>query len=159
MDDLSQTQKENLLFTGSINPTNEQWAAVLGGFARGGLATLPHAAAYMPQNERPVDPWQGRGYADFAHGVEGAMAPPGRLMDGPGDGLSDSIPAQIGGAAPAALGDGEFVVPADAVSHLGNGSSDAGAQRLQEMIDRVRQARTGSPTQGRRINPNQFMPG
>ena len=82
----------------------------------------------------------------------------GRLMQGPGDGLSDSIPASINGQQPAALGDGEFVVPADAVSHLGNGSTNAGAQQLQSMIDRVRKARTGRPTQGRPINPNAVMP-
>jgi len=82
----------------------------------------------------------------------------GRLMQGPGDGLSDSIPANINGQQPAALGDGEFVVPADAVSHLGNGSTNAGAQQLQSMIDRVRQARTGQPQQGRQINANRYMP-
>jgi hypothetical protein len=85
------------------------------------------------------------------------MTPPG-LTRGPGDGMSDSIPAMIQGGQPARLGDGEFVIPADAVSHLGNGSTNAGATQLQQMIDRVRQARTGQPTQGRRINPSKYMP-
>ena len=84
----------------------------------------------------------------------------GRLLQGPGDGMSDSIPAVIGGAKPqrAALAQGEFVVPADVVSHLGNGSTDAGSKRLYAMMDKVRHARTGNKKQGRQINPDQFMP-
>jgi hypothetical protein len=84
----------------------------------------------------------------------------GRLLQGPGDGMSDSIPAVIGGAKPqrAALAQGEFVVPADVVSHLGNGSTDAGSKRLYAMMDKVRHARTGSKKQGRQINPAEFMP-
>jgi hypothetical protein len=58
----------------------------------------------------------------------------------------------------AALAQGEFVVPADVVSHLGNGSTDAGAKRLYAMMDKVRHARTGNKKQGRQINPDRFMP-
>jgi hypothetical protein len=72
--------------------------------------------------------------------------------------MSDSIPATIGRKQPARLADSEFVVPADVVSHLGNGSTDAGAKRLYEMMDRVRKARTGRKSQGREINPNKYMP-
>ena len=75
-----------------------------------------------------------------------------------GDGMSDDIPAMIDGDQPAALSDGEFVVPADVVSHLGNGSSDAGAQQLYAMMDRIRQARTGNKEQGKEINPKKMMP-
>ena len=84
----------------------------------------------------------------------------GKLLRGPGDGMSDSIPAVIGGAKPqrAALADGEFVIPADVVSHLGNGSTEAGSKRLYSMMDKVRKARTGNPKQGKQINPDQFMP-
>jgi len=84
----------------------------------------------------------------------------GRLLQGPGDGMSDSIPAVIKGARPqrAALAQGEFVIPADVVSHLGNGSTDAGSKRLYAMMDKIRHARTGSKKQGRQINPDQFMP-
>lgn len=82
----------------------------------------------------------------------------GGYLDGPGDGMSDSIPATIEGKQPARLADGEFVVPADVVSHLGNGSTKAGAQRLYSMMDKVRKARTGSTKQGRQINPNKYMP-
>lgn len=81
-----------------------------------------------------------------------------RLLRGPGDGMSDNIPATINNRQPARLADGEFVVPADVVSHLGNGSTEAGAKKLHEMMDHVRKARTGNPKQGKQINPNRFMP-
>ena len=81
-----------------------------------------------------------------------------RLLKGPGDGMSDNIPAVIGGKQPARLADGEFVVPADVVSHLGNGSTDAGAKHLYAMMDKVRAARTGNKKQGKQINPNKFLP-
>jgi hypothetical protein len=73
--------------------------------------------------------------------------------------MADEIPAQIGEDQPAALSHGEFVIPADVVSHLGNGNSDAGAQRLYDMMDKIREARTGTKEQGKEINPDSFMPG
>jgi hypothetical protein len=82
----------------------------------------------------------------------------GGYLDGPGDGMSDSIPATIEGRQPARLADGEFVIPADVVSHLGNGSTKAGSQRLYGMLDKVRKARTGTKKQGKQINPNKYMP-
>lgn len=88
----------------------------------------------------------------------GGYSDGGRLLKGPGDGMSDNIPAQIGDKQPARLADGEFVVPADVVSHLGNGSTDAGAKQLYKMMDKVRTARTGNKRQGKEINPNSFMP-
>jgi hypothetical protein len=88
----------------------------------------------------------------------GGYSDGGRLLKGPGDGMSDNIPASIGNKQPARLADGEFVVPADVVSHLGNGSTDAGAKQLYAMMNKVRQARTGSKKQGKQINPRQFMP-
>lgn len=81
-----------------------------------------------------------------------------RLLKGPGDGMSDNIPATIAGKQPARLADGEFVVPADVVSHLGNGSTEAGAKKLHQMMTSVRKARTGNPKQGKQINPNKYMP-
>jgi hypothetical protein len=75
-----------------------------------------------------------------------------------GDGMSDEIEATIEGEQEARLSDGEFVIPADVVSHLGNGSSDAGAKRLYEMMDKVRMARTGTKKQGKEINPERYMP-
>ena len=90
------------------------------------------------------------GYADYAGG--------GRMLKGPGDGMSDSIPAVIAGKQPARLANDEFVVPADVVSHLGNGSSDAGAKQLYRMMDKVRSARTGKKSQAKQINPTKYMP-
>jgi hypothetical protein len=81
-----------------------------------------------------------------------------RLLKGPGDGMSDHIPAIIGQKQPARLADGEFVVPADVVSHLGNGSTDAGAKRLYSMMDKVRQARTGTKKQGKQIKADKYLP-
>ena len=73
----------------------------------------------------------------------------GRLLRGPGDGVSDSIPASIGGKRPARLADGEFVVPARIVSELGNGSTEAGARKLYAMMDRIQKARRGTVGKGR----------
>ena len=75
-----------------------------------------------------------------------------------GDGMSDDIPANIDGEQPAALSEGEFVIPADVVSHIGNGSSEAGAEEFYTMMDRVRMARTGKKKQAPEINPERFMP-
>lgn len=95
----------------------------------------------------------------FAQGGLASLAQSrGYYLGGPTDGMADKIPATINGEQPAALSDGEFVVPADVVSHLGNGNSDAGARALYAMMDRVRQARTGRKEQGRKINPNKFIP-
>lgn len=82
----------------------------------------------------------------------------GRYIDGEGDGMSDSVPATIDGTQPARLADGEFVIPADVVSHLGNGSTKAGAKQLYAMMDRIRQERTGTKKQGKEINPTKYMP-
>jgi hypothetical protein len=87
----------------------------------------------------------------------GSYSDGGRMLKGPGDGMSDSIPASISGKRPARLARDEFVVPADVVSHLGNGSSDAGAKQLYAMMDRVRTARTGRKSQGREISPQKYM--
>jgi hypothetical protein len=97
------------------------------------------------------------GIAGYSLGGYAAGGNP-RLLKGPGDGMSDNIPAVIGNKQPARLADGEFVVPADVVSHLGNGSTDAGAKHLYNMMDKVRKARTGKVAQGTQINPKKYMP-
>jgi hypothetical protein len=94
----------------------------------------------------------------FADGGIASMAPKGYYLGGPTDGMADKVPATIDQKQPAALSDGEFVVPADVVSHLGNGNSNAGATQLYGMMDRIRQARTGTKQQGKQVNPNKFMP-
>jgi hypothetical protein len=82
----------------------------------------------------------------------------GGLTRGPGDGMSDDIMTSISGQQAAALSPGEFVVPADVVSDMGNGDTSAGAKQLYSMMDRVRKARGGSIEQPGAINPNEYMP-
>jgi hypothetical protein len=110
----------------------------LSGFGLGRLNDLA--------SEQAMTQAQTLGYAD------------GGYLDGKGDGMSDSIPATIEGKQAARLADGEFVIPADVVSHLGNGSSKAGSKRLYAMLDKVRHARTGNKKQGKEINPAKYMP-
>ena len=97
----------------------------------------------------------GIGSLDMA---QGGRALPPRYLNGHSDGMADKVPAHIDNKRPAALSDGEFVIPADVVSHLGNGNSNAGAKRLYKMMDDIRAARTGNPKQGKQINPDKFMP-
>ena len=102
-----------------------------------------------------------RGYQGYAAGGVshlGDYSDGGRLLRGPGDGVSDSIPASIGNKQPARLADGEFVVPADVVSHLGNGSTDAGARKLYSMMDKIRKARTGKKKQAPAVKADRYMP-
>jgi len=96
----------------------------------------------------PVQKYASGGIAEMAKG---------RYLGGATDGMADKIPARIGGKQEARLSHGEFVIPADVVGHLGNGNSEAGAKRLYEMMDRIRQARTGTTKQGKQINPNKFL--
>jgi hypothetical protein len=119
-----------------------------------------------------VDPYTGEqqsnggmnqpmGQVNFASGgisSLGSYSDGGRMLKGPGDGMSDDIPAKIGGKQEARLADGEFVVSADVVSGLGNGSTDAGAKQLYKMMDKVRSARTGTKKQGKQIKPERYLP-
>jgi hypothetical protein len=82
----------------------------------------------------------------------------GRYLDGSTDGMADKVPARIDNGQEARLSDGEFVIPADVVSHLGNGNSDAGARVLHDMMNRVRKERTGNEKQGKEINPTRMLP-
>jgi len=84
-----------------------------------------------------------------AHYNLGGYSDGGRLLRGPGDGVSDSIPATIGNKQPARLADGEFVVPARIVSEIGNGSTEAGARKLYAMMDRVQSARSKTVGKGK----------
>jgi len=80
------------------------------------------------------------------------------MINGAGDGMEDLVPANLDGQQDVMLSEGEFVVPADVVSGIGNGSTDAGAERLYEMLDRVRQVRTGKQEQAPQINAMEMMP-
>lgn len=124
------------------------------------LATQIAAAApaAQPQSNpyagKFATPWAAKGQNMAAGGLAH-----GRYLQGDTDGMADKINTSIDGKQPAKLSHGEFVVPADVVSHLGNGNSDAGARKLYAMMDKVRQARTGTKKQGKQINPDKFMPG
>ena len=104
----------------------------------------------------PSDDWVPDTTSGMAAGGIAQVNP--RYFAGSSDGMADSVPANIDGQQEARLSDGEFVMPADIVSHLGNGNSNAGADVLYNMMDRVRQARTGTEQQGRQINPNKMLP-
>ena len=112
-------------------------------------ANMAQVASQAAQNQT-VKAAQG-GIMGLAHG--------GRYLQGGTDGMADKLRTSIDGKQPAALSHGEFVIPADVVSHLGNGNSDAGAKKLYQMMDKIRQARTGTKKQGKQINPDKFMPG
>jgi osmotically-inducible protein OsmY len=128
------------------------------------LTTPAEVAAYYNVPESEVRSYArsnygldlaGGGYLGYAQG--GMTQGQGYYLGGTTDGMADQIPATIDNMQPAALSDGEFVIPADVVSHLGNGNSDAGAKNLYNMMDRVRTDRTGNPNQGRQIDPNKYL--
>jgi hypothetical protein len=120
-----------------------------------GLASLnasnPAREARRPGGPRMPAP------STFAAGGIARLAK-GQYLNGSSDGMADKVPARIDGQQEARLSDGEFVIPADVVSHLGNGNSDAGAKLLKEMMSRVRKARTGNNKQGKEIDPKKFLP-
>jgi hypothetical protein len=111
------------------------------------------APVQMPQAQVPAQPVQAAANGGIMHDNLGGYSHGGiaGLTRGPGDGVSDSIPAQIGasGKQPARLADGEFVIPSRIVSELGNGSTEAGAKALQAMVDRVQAGRKKSTGKGK----------
>ena len=117
----------------------------------------PETAAQFYQSRYPgltaEQVQEALGQYGYAQGGLASVAPQGQgyYLGGPTDGMADQIPATIDNRQPAALSDGEFVIPADVVSHLGNGNSNSGAQHLYGMMDKVRKARTGNSEQGRQI--------
>jgi hypothetical protein len=131
-----------------------------GGQAGGGLAALTMArggTTHQPFFSKSTGKFTSRAPQVYADGGAaqfnlGGYSDGGRLLKGPGDGVSDSIPATIGNKQPARLADGEFVVPARIVSELGNGSTEAGARKLYAMMDRVQAARKGSIGKGKVAN-------
>ena len=119
-----------------------------------------YAMGGQVDDESGMDEARGLNQGNLQRGLFGLGYAAGgmpRFLSGGGDGMSDSIKANIDGKQPARLADGEFVIPADVVSHLGNGSSKAGAKQLYAMMDRVRSARTGRKSQGKQINPRKYM--
>jgi len=106
----------------------------------------------IPDPSKPVVEAAEGGLMSFAKGGN-------NYLRGSTDGMADKLNTSIDNRQAAKLSHGEFVIPADVVSHLGNGNSDAGADKLYQMMARIRKARTGNPRQGKRINPDKFMPG
>jgi len=115
-------------------------------------ASTQAQAEQLAQRQNPKVPPTGMAMGGIA------SAHQGYYLGGKTDGMADEIPASIDGTQEARLSDGEFVIPADVVSHLGNGNSDAGADQLQGMMSSIRKERTGNPEQGKQIDPNKFMP-
>jgi hypothetical protein len=126
-----------------------QYAAPADIAAKQGIAQQ-QALDLAPKVAQPEQPMATGGLTALASG---------KYLRGSTDGMADEIPAKIGEHQPAKLSHGEFVIPADVVSHLGNGNSDAGANVLYAMMSKVRKARTGTDKQGKKINPEKFTPG
>jgi hypothetical protein len=125
--------------------------------AGGGTAVASRPASSVSQDLKvPVYTEENARGIKMASGGLAEMAK-GRYLGGATDGMADKIPARIGGKQEARLSHGEFVIPADVVSHLGNGNSEAGAKRLYDMMDKIRTARTGTKKQGKQINPDKFL--
>lgn len=153
------TQATGLASLNAANPAKQTTSALKfaplpppGAAAPATTTTTPAAAAAPASaviNQLPVPTYNTGGIATLARGT---------YLDGPTDGMADKLPANIDGKQEARLSHGEFVIPADVVSHLGNGNSSAGAQRLYAMMDRIRQARTGTKKQGKEINPDKYVP-
>jgi hypothetical protein len=139
-------EKQNYIDTGAKLPRASRSAGQLNMKAQGSKTEKDDEYEYA-----------GGGITQASLGGYAAGGNP-RLLKGPGDGMSDNIPAIIGRRQPARLADGEFVVPADVVSHLGNGSTDAGAKKLHGMMDNVRKARTGKKKQAPAVKANRFIP-
>lgn len=126
-------------------------APIVSDLVSGGQSNTPTSPSvksdmhYTPGYYHPYTPSQYAGGGDVhtQGGISdlGSYSDGGRLLKGPGDGVSDDIPAVIGGKQPARLAEGEFVVPARIVSELGNGSTDAGAKQLYAMMRRIQQGR------------------
>jgi hypothetical protein len=129
---------------GSGGRYTDEELALMDGMRKGGLAAVAAAGAARGGQ------FNLGGYSDG-----------GRLLRGPGDGVSDSIPATIGNRQPARLADGEFVIPARIVSEIGNGSTEAGARKLYAMMDRVQRARaktTGKGKVAKNTRADKYLP-
>jgi len=166
--------------TGPTGPTGPSGAPPGGGdVAEGSIGTGPSGAppgggdvaegntdggAAPDGGFGPGEGWRSGGMTGYAQGGLGSLggySDGGRLLRGPGDGVSDSIPASIGNRQPARLADGEFVVPARIVSELGNGSTEAGARALYKMMDRIqanRRKTTGKNSVAVNSKSHKYLP-
>jgi hypothetical protein len=153
---------------GLAQGANPQQKAMLesGGYAQNEDPLIAEVKAAImgshPDPQRAIQAFIGK-YGEQAFNqlrtqIVKAMSGNEGLTQGPGGGMDDAIPATIDGSEPAALSDGEFVIPADVVSGLGDGSTDAGAGKLYNMVDNVRVERTGMKNQPRQIDDKAAMP-
>jgi len=128
------------------------------------MAMPPQQAAMMDPYAQMRNQMAGLGGLNQVMYRQGGNVPPmqyaagGKFLKGPGDGMSDDIKANINGEQEARLADGEFVIPADVVSHLGNGSSNAGSRKLYDMMAKVRNARTGTKKQAPAVKVDKYLP-
>jgi len=175
---LTTTARERPIPLGERYTGNYSLPTPVGQRANTGPATLPDNASIDPASISPSrydinfeagvpEPYRelyrrnpelfrGLGSASYA---AGGQTPSGLgYLRSAEDGMADRIPATIDNRQPAKLSGGEFVIPADVVSHLGNGNSDAGAKQLHDFMARIRKARTGNQAQGKRIDPAKFFP-
>ncbi|MAO22214.1 MAG: hypothetical protein CMJ25_15815 [Phycisphaerae bacterium] len=153
-------QVYDLLRRNLSNPAREERSKRVGALPLM-AGPMPAGPRGQPQDPVPVDDPS----AALPPGQDGGLAQggiaelkKGKYLNGNTDGMVDKVPATIEGKQPAALSDGEFVIPADVVSHLGNGNSDAGAKILEQMMARVRKERTGNKEQGKEINARNMLP-
>ena len=148
-----------------------RWDAEQGRFVRDTPAAPTTSPVMQPQQTAMMDPYAqmrnqmaGLGGLNQVMFRQGGNVPPmqyaagGKFLKGPGDGMSDDIKANINGEQEARLADGEFVIPADVVSHLGNGSSNAGSRKLYDMMAKVRNARTGTKKQAPAVKVDKYLP-
>jgi hypothetical protein len=146
----------------SINTANPFREARPGPIASSTAPTTSPIVSQAPATviqQMPVP--QQQGLANYTQQyAEGGIArlAKGRYLNGESDGMADQVRANIDGRQEARLSDGEYVIPADVVSHLGNGNSSAGAKVLDQMLSRVRKQRTGNEKQGKEIDPRKVMP-
>ena len=153
-------QAYDLLRRNLSNPAREERSKRSGALP---LMAGPMPAGPQGQPQDPVESGDRAGQlppdqdGSYARGGITALKK-GKYLNGNTDGMADKVPATIDGKQPAALSDGEFVIPADVVSHLGNGNSDAGAKILEQMMARVRKERTGNEKQGKEITARKMLP-
>ena len=128
------------------------------GMAKGGTVKKMQAGGMAPINAYSGAAGEGYNFGFAGGGSPTEYMAGGKFLTGDGDGMSDDIKANINGEQEARLADGEFVIPADVVSHIGNGSSNAGAKKLYAMMDRIREARTGREKQAPAVKSERFLP-
>ena len=150
---LSDKRREAITAIVEQNISTAERERQLGSYFAAEIGSMPTAEEAIARRQAEFEERE----SQFAKGGVASLMG-GGYLSGSTDGMADKIDASIEGEQPAALSDGEFVVAADVVSHLGNGNSDAGAEVLYDMMSNVRKERTGTTRQGKQINPNNYVP-